>query len=153
LYGLCGLAVAALFWLVVRDRPPVAPRDGHLPAPPPEDGAAEASPSQTITPPRPPLTFLQQLGLLARTPNMGLFGSVQFGVNLGWVFLVTLLPTYLNEAFGTPLEEIGPMQSTALAIGCLGMIFGGVVTDGLRRRLGPRLGRSVPIAATLGGCA
>ena len=44
---------------------------------------------------------------------------MQFGVNLGWVFLVTLLPTYLNEAFGVPLDEIGPMQSTALAIGCL----------------------------------
>ena len=84
---------------------------------------------------------------------MWLFGGVQFGVNLGWVFLVTLLPTYLNEAFGAPLEEVGTMQSTALAIGCLGMIFGGVTTDWLRRLLGPKLGRSVPIAATLSVCA
>jgi len=66
---------------------------------------------------------------------------------------VTLLPTYLNEAFGIPLEQVGSMQSTALTIGCLGMIFGGVFTDWLRARLGPRLGRSVPICATLTGCA
>jgi MFS transporter, ACS family, glucarate transporter len=140
-YGLCGLAVAALFWLVVRDRPPGAP----LPT--------GVDPSSAAAPLKRERAFWNQIGLFARTRNMWLFGGVQFGVNLGWVFLVTLLPTYLNETFGVPLEEIGPMQSTALAIGCLGMVCGGVVTDWLRRRLGPRLGRSVPIAATLGGCA
>ena len=109
---------------------------------------------ETPTPlPKSERTFWRQIAQLARTRNMWLFGGVQFGVNLGWVFLVTLLPTYLNEVFGVPLEEVGPMQSTALAIGCLGMIFGGVTTDWLRRRLGPKLGRSVPIATTLGGCA
>src|SRR5262245_42731333 len=45
------------------------------------------------------------------------------------------------------------MQSTALSTGCLGMVICGFVHDALRRPLGPRLGRSVPIAATLSGCA
>ena len=81
-------------------------------------------------------TFLQRLGLLCRSRNMWLFGSLQFGVNLGWAFLVTLLPTYLNEVFDLPLEEIGLMQTVVLGIGCLGMIFGGVVTD-----MAPRLAR------------
>ncbi len=139
-YGFCGLAVALLFWLIVRDRPPRDENPGVNTPGSPE-------------PPKPQPTFLQRIALLARTRNMWLFGGVQFGVNLGWAFVVTLLPTYLNEAFGIPLEEIGPMQSTALTIGCLGMAFGGFVTDILRRRLGPKLGRSVPIAITLGGCA
>jgi MFS family permease len=132
-YGLCGLAVAGLFWLVVRDKPP---------APAPAPGSAPAE-----------LTLRRRFARLARTRNMWLLAGVQFGVNLGWTFLVTLLPTYLNEVFAVPLAEVGRMQSTALAIGCLGMLCGGVFTDWLRVRLGPKLGRSVPVAAALGGCA
>jgi len=84
---------------------------------------------------------------------MWFFGTLQFGVNLGWAFLVTLFPSYLKEVFELPLEQIGLMQTVVLGIGCLGMITGGVVTDMLRRKLGPRLGRSVPIGIALGGCA
>ena len=153
-YGFCGLAVALLFWLVVRDRPP------PVSAPPAEPAVADwhAMPEgegETAEPhaAKPELTFFQRIGLLARTRNMWFFGGVQFGVNLGWAFIVTLLPTYLNEVFGVPLGEVGPMQSTALTIGIFGMVFGGVFTDWLRKKLGPKLGRSVPIAATLSMCA
>ena len=140
-YGGCGLLVAGLFWLIVRDRPAgLNPGGGGFGM-------------QSAATPLPAHTFIRSLGLLARSRNMWLSGALQFGVNLGWAFVVTLLPTYLKQAFGIPLDEVGPMQSTALTIGCLGMIFGGVVTDVLRRRLGPRLGRSVPIATTLSGCA
>jgi MFS family permease len=135
-YGACGLAVALLFWLAVRDRP--AGADG--PAAPGAGGARER-------------TFLQRLGLLATSRNMWFFGLLQFGVNLGWVFIITLLPTYLKEAFRTPLKEIGQMQSAALTIGVLGMACGGVFTDWLRARLGPKRGRSVPIGVALSGCA
>ncbi len=141
-YGLCGLAVAGIFWLFVRDHPPTAPGES---APPPRPDAGEPKPRE--------LSLLARIGVLARTRNMWLFGCVQFGVNIGWVFVVTLLPTYLKETFGTPLKEVGQMQTTALTIGCLGMIFGGVFTDLLRTKLGPKLGRSVPICATLSGCA
>jgi MFS family permease len=140
-YGFCGLVVALLFWLIVRDRPLVAANPSS------QSGDAASATSGSSR------TFLQSVRLLARTRNMWLFGGLQFGVNLGWAFVVTLLPTYLNEAFGIPLEEIGPMQSTALTIGCVGMAFGGFVTDALRRWLGPRRGRSVPIAISLSGCA
>lgn len=135
-YGMCGLAVAGLFWLLVRDHPP-----GATPAAPAPGSAA------------PELSLYRRIGRLARTRNMWLFGAVQFGVNVGWVFVVTLLPTYLKEVFSTPVETVGPMQTTALTIGLCGMIFGGVFTDWLRARLGPKYGRSVPIAVTLSGCA
>jgi MFS family permease len=136
-YGACGLLVALLFWLVVRDRPAAAEKAA------PQPGAAPARER----------TFLQRLGLLAQSRNMWSFGALQFGVNLGWAFIITLLPTYLKEAFNTPLKDVGPMQSTALTIGVVGMLCGGVFTDWMRARLGPKRGRSVPIAASLAGCA
>lgn len=142
LYGLCGLAVAALFWLVVRDKP----ADWRAGVNPRVDtpGSPEAAPERT---------FLQRLRLLCRARNMWLYGTMQFGVNIGWVFIITLLPTYLNQAFGVPLAERGRMQSMVLIIGCCGMFFGGMVTDGFRAWLGPRLGRSVPLGIALGGCS
>ena len=133
IYGLCGLAVAALFWLIVRDRPAGT-----------SSGAAATATDRG---------FVARLGILARTANMWNLGILQFCVNLGWAFIVTLLPTYLAEVFGTPLEKVGAMQSTALAIGCVGMLFGGGFTDFMLHRLGPRLGRSVPIGLSLAGCA
>jgi MFS family permease len=157
LYGLCGLVVAGLFWLLVRDRPP-----GSTPArsdPPTTDPAEDwhampPGPGPLVEPePAQRITFLGRLGVLARSRNMWAFGAVQFGANIGWAFVVTLLPTYLNEVFRVPLEERGRMQSMVLLIGCFGMILGGVATDWLRQRLGPRLGRSLPVAVTLGGCA
>jgi ACS family glucarate transporter-like MFS transporter len=133
-YGLCGLAVALLFWLIVRDAPP-------------------ADPGAPAVPPAPRAGFRELLPLLARSRNMWLFGGVQFGSNLGWVFVITLLPTFLKEVYDTPVETVGPMQTTALTIGLLGMACGGVFTDWLRARLGPKRGRSVPVGLTLGACA
>ncbi|HYH68139.1 MAG TPA: MFS transporter [Urbifossiella sp.] len=141
IYGLCGLAVAALFWLIIRDRPPAPPG-----AP---DDPGVARPVATVA----PVTFVRRLGILARSRNMWLSGGAQLGVNVGWALLITLLPSYLNQTFGVPLEERGRMQSVVLAVGCCGMLLGGVVTDALHRRLGPRLGRSVPIGTALAGCA
>ncbi len=139
-YGACGLFVALLFWLVVRDRP----ADETKPRPEHEVNPAAAAPERT---------FLQRVGLLARSKNMWFSGCAQFGVNLGWAFIITLLPIYLKEAFHTPLQEVGRMQSTALTIGVLGMLCGGVFTDMLRTWLGPRHGRSVPVGVALTGCA
>jgi nitrate/nitrite transporter NarK len=84
---------------------------------------------------------------------MWFFGSLQFGVNLGWAFLVTLFPIYLKEVFDLPPKQIGLMQTVVLGIGCVGMLCGGVVTDAVRHWLGPKLGRSVPIGVALVGCA
>jgi MFS family permease len=142
-YGFCGLAVAGLFWLVVRDRPP-SPVVGLQPEPAKE----------TSEPAKPELPFVRRVAILARSRNMWLYGAMQFlGGGLGWTFIVTLLPTYLNAVFGTPLKDVGPLQSTALAIGIVGMVLGGVFTDWLRARLGPRLGRTIPISGTLLCCA
>ncbi len=131
-FGALGLIVAAIFWLVVRDRPDYAT---YVPA--------ATGPKKSTR---------ERLSILIRSRNMFLFALVQFAVNVGWAPLVTLLPTYLNETFDTPLKEIGAMQSTALLIGCLGMLSGGYVTDLLYRKFGPRWGRSIPVGVAKAGC-
>jgi ACS family glucarate transporter-like MFS transporter len=131
-FGLCGLAVAAAFWVFVRDRP--------------DDAAGTSAPRREQRP------FWKRMAVLANSRNMILFATVQFGANVGWAPLVTLLPTYLNEVFKTPLKEIGAMQSTALTIGCLGMLLGGFFTDFMHKNFGGRWGRSVPIVLAKSGC-
>lgn len=148
-YGLCGLAVALLFWLIVRDFPLGS-------APPIKEQHDAASEDWHALPPEPakaPTTFARQLILLSRSRNMWLFGGLQFGVNIGWVFVITLLPTYLINAGIDDVRQRGLMQTSVLFIGACGMLFGGFVTDRLRAHLGPRLGRSVPLGATISVCA
>ena len=147
LYGLCGLVVAAAFWLIVRDHPLEKLSERDAPAEAGDDW--HAMPAAT---PQQSLTFLRRLGVIARSRNMWLFGGVQFCVNISWAFLVTKLPEYL-EKLGVPDQEVGLMQSVVLGIGALGMLIGGFATDALRRRLGPKLGRSVPLGVALLGCA
>lgn len=132
-FGVCGLVVALVFWLCVRDRP------------------EEFSPG-AVRPPVSSRPFWQRMAILAKSRNMLLFAIVQFGANVGWAPLVTLLPTYLNEVFRTPLKEIGAMQSTALTIGCAGMLLGGFFTDFMHKKFGGRWGRSVPIVIAKTGC-
>jgi len=144
LYGLLGLAAAVAFWLIARDTPA-----GH-----PWANSAEAARVPPPTPsaaPQPP--WLLRLVALAASRNMWLFGGTQFCVNIGWVFLITSLPDYLNQQFNVDLKSVGTMQSAPLVASCLGMLVGGLFTDFMYRWLGPRWGRSVPIGIVMFLCA
>ncbi|MCE9560738.1 MAG: MFS transporter [Planctomycetes bacterium] len=142
-YGVCGVAVAGIFWLVVRDWPPVeASRQ-------PDDGHARPMTTQPAGPPRP---FFQQLAVLGRSRRMWFFGGLQFCNNIPWAILITLLPAYLQDR-GVAFESVGGIQSQILFVGCIGMFLGGIVSDFVRRKLGQRWGRSVPIATMMTGCA
>lgn len=122
LYGLMGLGVAAVFWLVV-PKTPVASRQG-IP-----------------------------WRVLMTNRSMCLSGMMQFGINIGWVFLITLLPRYLVEAYRVPIEERGLMAMAPLLAGCVGMLLGGRLTDVLTVSLGRRWGRALPIGLTQFVCA
>jgi sugar phosphate permease len=137
LYGMCGLVVAGLFWVVVRDRP----RDAGI------RPVIQESVGEELR------ALAKSIARLARNRIMWLFGFVQLGVNIGWAFLITLLPDYLAERFAVPLDERGAMQSVILTTGCLGMIVGGLTADWFRGILGPRWGRAMPLGFTLSGCA
>ena len=77
---------------------------------------------------------------------------INFGINVGWVFLVTWLPLYLVETYGDYLQaNIGDRQvvsglMTALTglAGMVGNILGGLATDRLVVRFGPIWGRRLP---------
>jgi MFS family permease len=90
--------------------------------------------------------------MLAGNRGMWLFGGLQFSNNISWAFLVTLMPSFLKDA-GVEFEDRKDYQTAILYAGCVGMVMGGFITDYLHRRLGPRWGRSLPIAVMMIGAA
>jgi ACS family glucarate transporter-like MFS transporter len=143
-YGLSGVAIAAVFWLVVRDWPPREVPPAESPA---SDG--DALPPKSAAVPR---SFASQLGVLCRSRRMWFFGGLQFCNNIPWAVLITLLPLYIQDR-GVEFERVGEVQSLILFVGCGGMFLGGVLGDFVYRKLGPRRGRSLPIAALMTGGA
>ncbi len=79
--------------------------------------------------------------------TMWLMCALQFGINVGWVFLVTWLPTYLQDVKGVDPTVGGLMSTIVLVAGIVGMLLGGPLTDSCARKLGKRWGRSLPMIA------
>jgi ACS family glucarate transporter-like MFS transporter len=82
---------------------------------------------------------------LAESGSMWLMCLSQLGTNVGWIFLVTWLPRYLEEVHRLPIGERGLLASIPLMVGWAGMLSGGWFTDRLTRGIGPRWGRALPI--------
>lgn len=136
LYGASGFLVATYFWKIFRETPAEHPHSNDA-----ERAliAGEAADSQSHPPPAfPPLLPL------IRSGTMWLMCVLQFGINIGWVFLVTWLPTYLKEVKGVDPRVGGLMASVVLTAGIVGMLCGGPLTDVTTRALGRRWGRSLP---------
>jgi ACS family glucarate transporter-like MFS transporter len=72
----------------------------------------------------------------------------QFGTNFGWMFLMLMLPTYLEKVHRIPPLERGFLSGLPVLVGMAGMLFGGWLTDRLTRALGVRWGRGLPMALT-----
>ncbi len=139
LYGISGLFVAALFWRTFRETPADHPdcnetEQAMIAGDSPETG-------ETGPPPFPPLLPLIKSG------TMWLMCLLQYGINIGWVFLITWLPKYLKEVKGVEQTQGGLMSTIVLFAGIVGMLLGGQLTDYCCRKLGRRLGRSLPIIA------
>jgi nitrate/nitrite transporter NarK len=141
-FGTAGIFVALLFWLTCRD----------LPANHPRCNAAERSLIEHVRPATEPRVHAAARGLpiedLLRSRSLWLSCVSQFGTNLGWVFLITWLPRYLQEVHQVPVISRGLMASVPLFAGWFGMLGGGWLTDLLTRRLGLRWGRGLPMSLT-----
>ena len=145
-YGLAGCLVALQFYVLFRNRPEehafcnkaerALIRSGE-----PEATAAEQSPPSPFP-----------WNALLRSPSMWLMCISQFGTNVGWVFLITLLPQYLENVHHVPLDQRGEMQSLILFVGIGGMLIGGRLTDFLTRLVGLRWGRGIPLALPKAFC-
>jgi len=138
LYGGLGLVVAAHFWRVFRERPEMHPHcddEERELITYGDDDAADTSPPE-----------LPPVWTLIKSPTMWLMCLLQYGINIGWVFLVTWLPTYLKEVKGVDPTEGCMMSTIVLFAGIVGMLLGGPLTDFAGKKLGRRWGRSLPMA-------
>ncbi|MBL8793128.1 MAG: MFS transporter [Planctomycetia bacterium] len=132
IYAAVGLSVAVLFWLVVRERAAVHPWANQ----------AEAA---LVPDAQPPIRGQNPLPLLIRSRTLWLSAFCQFCINFGWAFLITRLPSFLEDRFGVSIEERGLMAMMPLLAGATLVLLGGWLTDRLTHRLGRRWGRALPL--------
>jgi MFS family permease len=146
-YGCVGFVWAYLFWRWFRDGPLLHSGVNQAEVqliigrsrPAPEDDAAIALPLPARA--------------LATSRDLQLLGLINFAVNVGWIFVGTLLPTYLIQVHGQTEVAAGFAASLAAVAGMAGCLTGGLTTDSLVRRFGLTWGRRVPGLISYGGAA
>ncbi|MEW6305342.1 MAG: MFS transporter [Verrucomicrobiota bacterium] len=136
-YGVLGIAAAVAFWYLFREKPEEHPQCNE---------AERALIGTNVAGAKAKPVF----PLLPLLTNRSLWCNcvAQFGTNVGWVFLVTWLPTYLKDVKHVDERVGGLMTTLALFLGMGGMLLGGWLTDYATRKMGARWGRSVPLAIT-----
>lgn len=138
-YGVFGIAIAGFFWWTVRDYPRKHPGCSKKELEIIEHGRVESDKDHS--------TEIGGIPLKALVKNRSLWmlSLSQFCTNVGWLFLVTWLPRYLDETYKVPLKMRGTMVTVALAVGWFGTLSGGRVTDWLMQRISLRWSRVLPI--------
>ncbi len=141
-YGASGIFVAALIWFVFRSRP----EEHHWANQAERELIAEGRPAHAPSPHG--KAGKVPLWELIKSRSMFFVCLVQFGTNVGWLFVVTWMPRYLLEVHQVPILERATMTMTPMLIGVAGMLLGGRLTDVLAHRIGLRWGRRLPMMAT-----
>lgn len=142
LYGLFGVGVAVFFWWIVRDEPSLHPRCNEA-----ELALIEQGRPASMGSTRGKAQGLPIRAILT-SRNMWMTSISQFTTNVGWVFLISWLPRYLDEVHRVPIEQRGFYTLLPIMVGWAGMLLGGPLTDGLTRTLGQRWGRALPMGLT-----
>ncbi len=137
LYGTLGIFIAVYFRRVFRETPEEHPACNVAEQALIAEG--NTATEHSGPPPFPPVVPLIKSG------TMWLMCALQFGINIGWVFLVTWLPTYLQDVKGVDPRGGGIMSTVVLFAGIVGMLCGGPMADFAVVRLGRRWGRSLPV--------
>ena len=88
-------------------------------------------------------------GALLASRNVWALCGMYSGYTWGLYFYIQWLPTYLGQARGLELPEIGPMAAAVLLSGALANLSGGWLSDKLAPRLGIRAARRLPAIAGL----
>jgi sugar phosphate permease len=135
IYGGIGILLAAATWIVFRDHP-----TSHPWANDEERKLIREGASPTANAPAPGSPWLA----LLRHPGLWFFNAGSMGLNIGWAFLITWLPVYLQEVRGLERVQASRYVSIALAFSLGGMLFGGWWCDAFTRKFGQRWGRRLP---------
>lgn len=147
-YGGVGVLIAVWFWLVSRNEPREHPRCNDAERALIAAGRSEADLRGTVVAVRAPLPEM------IASPSMWCMGLMQFGTNVGWLFIMTSMPTYLTKVQKAEAVAGGSMTSLIWTVSVAGLLLGGRATDMLTRRFGLRWGRmSMTIASRFGAAA
>ena len=136
LYGTSGIFVAALFWRNIRESPAVHPHANDAEQALAADDEGEAKPDP---PPWPPIWSLIKSG------SMWLMCLLQFAINVGWVFIVSWLPSYMKDIHQVSEKTGGLMTTLVMSAGICGLLLGGPLADWLLKRFGARRGRTLQL--------
>jgi MFS family permease len=139
-YGCGGILVAFLFWDSARNRP-----TDHAACNAAEIALIENDRPFETASPHGKVGMVPFLPVLA-SRSLWLSCVSQFMTNVGWVFLGTWLPRYLDEVHEVPVELRGWMAGIPIFVGWFGMLSGGWLTDRLVGAVGLRWGRGLPMA-------
>jgi sugar phosphate permease len=152
-YGVVGLVWAWLFWRWFRDRPREHPQANAAEIALIE-GPLGAAGTETIE--SAPAISLRAV---VRSRSIWSLALINYVINVGWIFVGTLLPTYLIQVHGQTEIQAGFATSLVAFSGMAGCLAGGFATDLLARRFGLAWGRRLPCqfgcglaAASYGAC-
>jgi len=137
-YGLVGIAVGVWYWIVARDEPAEHPWCNDAERDRMAEGRPQVAAAKTAV--RAPIYEM------LTSPMMWCMCVAQFGTNVGWLFVLRDMPTYLKNVKGGSDLDTGLMGSMVWACGFFGMLCGGPLTDYTTRKWGLRWGR---IAVTI----
>jgi sugar phosphate permease len=141
-YGAAGIVVAALTWIILRNRPADHPRVNEAELDLIRYGRpAEATATESMARGLP-------MDRILASRSLWLSCASQFFTNAAWVFLVSWLPIYLERVYRVPLATRAWLVLIPLTVGWAGMLWGGRLTDRLVGALGLRWGRALPMGLT-----
>ncbi len=145
-YASLGMVWALVFWWWFRDSPLEHPgcNDAECRLIRGDTVAVDPAPRHSDVPP---------LLAMIKHPTVILLSLVGVFVNVGWIFLVTFLPTYLTNIHHLDLRLIGWLAALPGLAGMVGGVLGGMATDRLVRRVGLTWGRRIPGIIANGGAA
>ena len=142
LYGFVGIGVALVLLIVARNTPAAHPwcnrAELALIDDEPTRAAKGLEPSNPTFPWR---AFLTSLSLWGNS-------LTQFFTNIGWLFVVTSLPRYLDNVHSVPLVTKGVMTAFPSGLGIIGLFAGGRATDWAFKRFGLKRGRQIPLVTS-----
>jgi nitrate/nitrite transporter NarK len=145
-YGIAGIIVALLCYVLIRNRPEDLPACNAAEVELIHAGTTAASTKLAKQPPLP-------WGKILRSWSLWLSSISQVGTNIGWLFVTTKLPEYLETVHHVEISRRATLSSWPMGAGIAGMLLGGRLTDWLRVKLGLRWGRAIPLGVTKIGAA